>query len=297
MVRALSRYQRDCCLLIAAIWVSFPVYAFCRVTDDMGKVIQMDRPAQRVISLAPDLTETLFAISADKQLVGVVRGSDYPAAAQRLPVIGSYTGLDLERLHSLHPDLIVTWGTAFSRQLALLEKQGVPVYVSQPKRLEEVARTMKNLGCLTGNSVKADQVARAFSDDLNTLRKQYAHQPIVTVFYQVGPYSLMTINKDSWINEALVLCGARNIFAEALTISPQVSWEAVLAKNPQVIMNGEADNAWKLPWQRFSSLPAVKNHLLITVSADLIHRPGPRLIAGVREICLSIQQARAVVLQ
>lgn len=293
-MRSSMRYQRDCCLFLAAIWISLPAYAICQVKDDAGNTIQIDSPAKRVISLSPGLTETLFAIDAGKQVVGVMSGSDYPPAAKRLPVVGSYTGLDLERLYSLQPDLIVTWGSAFSRQLTSLKKQGISIYISQPKQLEDVAKTMKNLGCLTGNVVKAEQIAKDFSAELNTLRKQYANQPIVTVFYQIGPYSLMTINKDSWINEALVLCGARNIFADALTISPQVNWEAVLTRNPQVVMNGEESDAWKLSWQRFPNLPAVKNHHLFTVTPDLIHRPGPRLIQGVSEICFSIQQARKI---
>lgn len=264
----------------------FPsAFAACTVKDDAGLLIHLNSPARRIVSLAPDMTEILFAIGADKQIAGVMSGSDYPPAALRLPVMGSHSGLDLERILSLHPDLIITWSHGFSRPLTVLKKMGIPVYTAQPRRLEDVAKTMKNLGCLTGTEVKANQAALNYSQRLAALRKQYQTQKTIRVFYQISTYSLMTINKESWIHEALALCGGRNIFADAMTIAPEISWESVVMANPQVIMSGETGDHWKRRWQRWPEISAVKNQLLFSLDADLIHRAGPRLVEGVSEIC------------
>jgi iron complex transport system substrate-binding protein len=270
-----------------------PAYAACVIKDDAGEIIQLKQPAKRIISLAPDITETLFAIGAGQQVMAVMSGSDYPPAARQLPIIGSYSGIDLERMVSMRPDLIVTWSNTFARQLKVLKKSGIAIYTVEPRHLEDIPRTMKNLACLTGTKERAHEVAAIFSEGLTKLSQQYQSQTPISVFYQIGAYSLITINKESWINQALTLCGGKNIFADANMIAPQVSWEAVITRNPQVIMSGENDDAWKTRWQRWTSLRAVKNQFLFSVPPDLLHRAGPRLVEGVAKVCADLQQVRA----
>lgn len=262
------------------------VWAGCRVTDAAGQTFSLSQPAQRIISLSPDITETLFAIGASQQVVGVIHGSDYPAAARMLPQVGSYTGLDLERILSLHPDLVIVWGQGFSRQLAVLRQMRIPVYVTQPKQLEDVPLTMRKLGCLTGHSRQAEAQARQFEWQLQVLQANYHKQKPVKVFYQIGSYSLMTINQDSWINQVITVCGGENVFAHAATIAPEISWEAAVAANPEVIISDSATNAdWCDRWQRWSTVSAVKHHRLYAIHPDWIDRPGPRLVLGVAEVC------------
>lgn len=260
-------------------------FAACVVKDDANQVIQLAHPAKRIVSLAPAVTETLFAMGAGQHVVGVISGSDYPAAARHLPRVGSYSGIDLERLSSLQPDLIIVWGQAFSRPLARLKKKGVAVYISEPKRLEDIPNTIKRLGCLTGEDKKAEQVATQYTRHMQALKARYGGEKPLRVFYQIGSYSLITINADSWINEALALCGGRNIFADAKTLTPEVSWEEVIRRDPEVIMSGEADKQWKKRWEKWPTLSAVKHQRLFALESDLIHRPGPRLAQGVDEIC------------
>lgn len=276
---------------IFLLLLSCNLYAFA-ITDDHGVVIHPQKSFQRVISLAPDITEILFAIGAEKKLIGVIHGSDYPSQAKQIPEVGSYTGLDLERIIALKPDLIITWHQGFYRQLSVLKKLGIPIYTTEPKRLEDIARTITNLGLLTHSQKKANALAQKFLIRLNETRDKYQHRPAVTVFFQIGAYSLLTINKSSWINQVIEICGGRNIFAETTSLVPEISWESMIRANPQVIITDATQASWKKRWQRWPNLLAVKNHLLFSIPPDCIDRAGPRLLQGLGLMCSYLDKAR-----
>jgi len=278
--------------IILSIFLLPVSYAACTVTDDSGQRIHLEKPAQRIISLAPDLTETLFAIGAGRQIAGVVQGSDYPPAARKITQTGSYSGLDLEKIVTLRPDLVVTWSTTFSRQLGVLKKFGIPVYQSEPRHLEDIPRTMNNLGCLTGTEKIARLQAQAFSRRLAAIRGQFHNQKQLAVFYQLGSYSLITVNKNSWITQVITLCGGRNVFAEAVSIAPEISWESVVTANPDVIITDATNPDWKKRWAAWPEIRAVKHDFLFSVDPDLIDRPGPRLLDGAALICKDLQSVR-----
>src|SRR3990167_1961031 len=251
---------------LLVIIVNYNVHVFaCDVVDETGNHVRIEKRAMRIISLAPDITEILFAIGAGQAIVGVVSGSDYPEKARDLPVVGSYQGLDLERILALKPDLIITWNQNFLRQLAVLAQQGVPVYRTNPRRLEDIPRTMQKLGCLTGHRFEAERRARQFSRDLSKLAGEYRKAAPVKVFFQLGDRRLMTINRESWINQVITLCGGRNVFAEAAFSAPEVSIESVLAANPVVILNGATDDRWKASWRHWRELAAVDRGNLFTI--------------------------------
>lgn len=279
-------------LLIIFFCFATAAYAGCRVVDDVGQSIVLAQPAKHVVVLAPDLTEIVFAIGAGNKIIGVVKGSDYPDAARHLPVVGSYSGLDLERIIAIHPDLIVTWSQAFSRQLSVFKKLGTPIYTTFPRQLTDVSRTMLNLGCLTGTMPTAKQASDHYLRRLAELKSKYEHTQPVTVFYQIGNYSLMTINHDSWINQAISLCGGRNVFAAAKFIAPEVSWEAVVSANPQVIISDVMSPDWKQRWQAFPQITAVKHQQLFAINPDLLSRAGPRLLDGTEQLCEDIAKGR-----
>lgn len=264
----------------------------CGVIDDAGNTIQLKQAAQRIISLAPDITETLFAIGAGPQIVGVLAGSDYPPAAQKLPQVGTYNGIDLEKIIALHPDLIIGWKPMFARQLAQLKTFHIPIYISDPHRLEDLPLIFQRLGCLTGKAMRAGQVAKNFSEKLNILQKKYTQQTPVTVFFQIGEYALFTINRDSWINQVIDLCGGRNVFANAQFLAPKVSWEALVVANPQVILCDAPDTHWRDSWRAFPMIRAVKMQQFYDIKPDGIERASPRLIQGVQEICMALQKTR-----
>lgn len=253
---------------------------------------KINKPAQRIISLAPDITETLFAIGAGNQIVGEIQGSDFPEAAKKIPLVGSYSGIDNEKLLSLHPDLIVVWGQSFSRQLQILKKSGIPVYQTNPQDLADIPREIQDLGCLTGHEKSAEKQAKLFITRLDKLAQKYQQRSVRKVFFQIGSYSLITINKHSWINQVINLCGGKNIFADAYLAAPQVSLEYVIGANPDVIISDADNPEWKNHWLKWTSINAVKHQNLYSINADIIERASPRVLDGAEKICDLIDGTR-----
>lgn len=258
------------------------------VQDDANQLIKFTKPYHRIISLAPDITEILFAIGAGSSVVGVISGTDYPESSKHIPTVGNYAGIDIELILSLKPDLILTWDILFLRPLKTLQKLGIPIYRINSRQLEDIAHTMNNLGRLTGQDAKAQQVATEWVQQLMQLRKQYQQKRPVRVFYRIGAYSLITINQTSWINQAIVLCGGQNLFAQAIPAAPQITWEALVKANPQVIVT---DAKWE-PQGQWNNLSAIQHHLLFYIPPDWIDRAGPRLIHGVSALCLALEKTR-----
>jgi len=230
------------------------------VTDDVGRQVCLAQPAQRIIALSPGATELLFAAGAGEQVVGAVSFSDYPPAAKKLPRVGSYKRLDLEAVLALKPDLIVAWQSGNPmEQVERLQAMGVPVYHSEPRRFEDISTTLERLATLAGTEAVGQGAADALRSGMDSLRQRYAEAAPVTVFYQVWEEPLMTVNNDHLISEAIQICGGVNVFGELTSLAPKISREAVLAKDPEVIIAGgmgEDDPAWLDPWKQFSSLRA-----------------------------------------
>ncbi|HET9463778.1 MAG TPA: cobalamin-binding protein [Thiobacillus sp.] len=273
------------CLLLA-----LPAQAAAiRVADDAGQTFEFARPPQRIISLTPHLTELLFAVGAGAQLVGVDSASDYPKAAQALPRVGDYSRINFERILALKPDLVIVWvGGNRAADIHGLKKLGLPVLHTQATRLDDVARLLRLIGRASGHAGEGDAAARDFSTRLAALQVRAARQLPLKVFYQVWDRPLMTVGGTHWISDALALCGARNVFADLRAASPVVSREAVLRRAPELIVSGSDAPDVRRQWQHFASLPAVKNNAFVRVDADRLHRPTPRLLEGVAELCAAV---------
>jgi iron complex transport system substrate-binding protein len=277
------------CLLLA-----IPAQAVAlRVVDDAGQTLEFSRPPQRIISLTPHLTELLFAVGAGAQLVGTDSASDYPDAARALPRVGDYSRINFERILALKPDLILVWvGGNRAADIHGLKKMGVPVLQTQATRLDDVARLLRLVGQVSGHAGAGETAAQAYSARLEALQVRGGRKPPVRVFYQVWDRPLMTVGGAHWISDALALCGARNVFADLRAVSPVVSREAVLRRAPALIVSGSDAPDMQRQWQRFASLPAVKNQAFVRVDADLLHRPTPRLIEGVADLCAAVTPYR-----
>ncbi|WP_246392076.1 cobalamin-binding protein [Paraburkholderia youngii] len=276
-------------------------HAAITVTDDSGATVMLAAPAQRVISLAPHVTELLYAAGGGPKMVGAVSYSDYPPEAKQLPRVGDNKALDLERIVALKPDLIVVWrhGNA-QRQLERLRELHVPLFFSEPRRLDDIAVSLTKLGRLLGTSASADAAAAAYRDDIGRLRARYANRPVVSVFYQVWDRPLMTLNGEHMISDVITLCGGRNVFADLQPLVPTVSTEAVLAANPQAIVTaapGATQPDTTLPqldaWRAWPRLAAVANDNLFAIDGDLINRPAPRIAQGARQLCEDLELARS----
>jgi iron complex transport system substrate-binding protein len=266
------------------------------VTDDAGQRVELQRPAQRIVSLAPHLTEQLFAIGAGDRIVGTTEFADYPDTAKRIARVARAHGVDLERVAALQPDLVAVWGSGFPPAvIEALRRLGAPVFVSEPKSLADIAGSIERLGTLTA-SADAGAVAAAFRVRLDALRARYSARRPVTVFYQIWAQPLMTLSGRHALNEAIRVCGGRNVFEQLAPIAPQVSIEAVLAADPEVIVTAEPGGVTTGAldaWRRFPALRAVRAGRLVTLDADRINRHTPRLLEELAILCERIDQARA----
>lgn len=267
-----------------------------QLIDDRGARIELAGPAQRIISLAPHITELLFAAGAGERIVGVVEYSNYPQAAKRLPRVGDTRSLDLERIIALRPDLVIVWLTGSPQtQLDVLTALGLPIYYNEPRSLDQIGQTIERFGELAGTSAAAQVAARDFRSRLATLQQQYRGREPVTVFHQIWEQPLMTVNGEHLISHVLQLCGGRNIFAELRAFTPHVVAEAVLEANPEVIGTGgrgAAMSAGLGTWLGWPQLRAVARNNLYVVDPELISQHVPRILDGAQQICESLDAAR-----
>lgn len=271
-------------------------HASVSVVDDAGKTVTLAQPAQRVVSLAPHVTELIFAAGGGDRIVGTVGYSDYPAEALKIPRVGSHQQIDIERIIAMKPDLLVVWLHGNSeRQLEHVRKLGIPFYFSEPKKLADIPSSIERMGVLLGTSQQANKVAAEQRARLAQLEKTYRNRPVVRMFYQVWGRPIYTLNGSAILSDVMHLCGGENIFAKLSTPAPVVSTEAVLLENPEVMMMGDrqAEKSGGLEiWLPYKNLLAVKNGNLFSVDADLVNRAGPRLIDGTALVCEKLEEAR-----
>ncbi|WP_417527648.1 cobalamin-binding protein [Marinomonas shanghaiensis] len=270
--------------------------AIC-VLDDRGQTVCLEQAATRIAALSPGATELIYAAGAGDNVVAVVSYSDYPEAAKSVTSVGSHTRLDLERLLSLQPDLVLAWGTGNpSEQIDTLVRLGLPVYYVEPYEFEDIARTIENMGKLAGTSTVADAQATRFRTGIHNLRERYQDASPVRTFYQVWAEPLMSMNASHYISKVVSLCGGINVFADSPRLIPRLSQEAVLLENPEAIVTGgmgEQNAAWLDPWRAFPNLLATQKDNLFFVPPSLIQRPTPRLLEGANILCEKLDIARA----
>ena len=284
--------------LIALLWVLLMPAGSAQITvrDGVDGTLVLEKPATRVVSLAPHLTEVVYAAGAGEQLVGAVSYSDYPEEARAIPRVGSYDSVSYETLLSLKPDLVLAWHEGNGEDVVTrLRSLGLNVYVSEPRALEDVAESLRVVGVLTGNEQAANAAASRFMQQLNALRETYSSREPVTVYYQIWNEPLLTLNGDHLISDVVRLCGGRNVFSDAMPLVSRISVESVLRANPQVIIASGMDKArpeWLDDWREWSAMTAVKNDQLYFIPPDILQRHTPRIIEGATLMCEKLQQAR-----
>lgn len=266
------------------------------VRDDTGHEVRLPAPARRIVSLAPHITENLFAAGAGANLVGAVEYSDFPEAAKAIPRVGGYSRLDLEAISARKPDLVIAWqsGNA-SAHLEKLQALGIPIYVSQPNRIEDVAGELERFGRLAGTSATADRAAQAFRDKLAELRTRYGSRPPIRTFYQIWKQPLMTVGGPQIISDAIRLCGGENVFGKVNQMAPTVTVEAVIAAAPEVIVAsgmGDSRPEWLDDWRPWKQIPAVARKQLYFVPPELVQRHTPRILEGAERLCEHLDTAR-----
>jgi iron complex transport system substrate-binding protein len=282
-------------LAVVALLEAAAMCAAVSAVDDEGTTIVLEKPAARIVSLAPHATELLYAAGAGDRIVGVLSTSDWPPEAAAKPRVGDAHRLDMERIVTLAPDLVVAWPYSAATEVATLRARGVRVFVTNPTTIAGIAADIERLGALAGAQAAAAERAREFRAKLERLAERRGASRPLRVFYEIWNEPLYTIGGKHLISEAIRMCGGENVFASLTLAAPEVSVEAVLAARPDAIIAG-ADGGvrprWLDGWKRWPSVPAVARGNLYTVDANLLHRPGPRFLDGMEGLCMALDDAR-----
>lgn len=257
--------------------------------DDTGQRVAVANSPQRIISLAPGATEMLFAAGAGARVIATVDFADEPAAAKHVPRIGDVTSVDMERLVALHPDVVVVWpGGGNPAQIEKIALLGIPVYRQQVNRLADLPVSLRRLGMLAGEPVVADRAAQDLEGHLARLARDYGGGQHPTVLLEVWNRPLYTVGGTHLMSDALSLCGARNVFGDLRDLGPVINTEAVIARNPDIIVAaappGEAAS-WIADWKRLGSLKAVRTGRLIAFEDQRLSRLGPSVIDATEALC------------
>jgi vitamin B12 transport system substrate-binding protein len=254
------------------------------------------KDAKRIIALSPHSVEMLFAIGAGDRIVGTTESSDYPAEALNILRIGNYTGIQIEKVVELQPDLIVAWkGGNKLADLQKLESLGFNVVDSHPNTFQAISDDLIKLGVLTGLEKSAKKQADLVISKHQAIKAKYKNKRKVNVFYQLWDDPLRTVGPKSWVDALINDCNGNNIFHDAGSTYPLISMESVLTRNPQVIIvqhHKKGKSIQKGIWNKWGMIDAVKNDHLYTIDPDILLRPTPRAIDGLDELCKAIDKAR-----
>lgn len=261
--------------------------------DDAGRKLYLAKPPQRVVSLAPSITEMLFALGLEEQIVGVTDFCNYPPAALAKPKIG-YARPNLESLVALRPDLIVA-PQEFLRAdlLANLEQLKIPVFLLEPKSVEDIFAQIQSLGKIFNKTSASDIVTKTMRDRIAQVGKRIESSERKRVLYVLNSHPLITVGPGSYIHQMIGLAGGVNIAAGTLAPYPRLNIETVLKEDPEVLIFpvGSSESVPKseqAEWNRWGNLSAVRNRQFRDVSSDALNRPGPRVVEGLEHLARAI---------
>ena len=270
------------------------ITAIVTACSEPKNTASVPKSAQRIVSLAPNLTELVYAIGAGERLVGVSAWSDYPREVLELPVVGDAFTVDQEQLALLEPDLLLVWesGTP-AHTVDKLRAVGYNVKTIRTRGLHDIATAMLTLGELTGHRDGAAKAATEFRLQLQSLRDRYQERSAIRVFYQVSARPLYTVNGEHYVSELISICGGNNIFGDLNSLAPTVDVEAVVDRDPEVMLasTDAGDDAF-IEWERWPAIGAIQYGNQFLLPADEIGRATGRLIAAGNAMCIALQQAR-----
>lgn len=266
------------------------------VYDDTGQRVLLPRPPQRIVSLSPGATEMLFAAGAGDRLVATVDYSNVPAAAKRVPRIGDVTAIDLERLVALHPDVVVVWpGGGNPAQIDKIAQLGIPIYRQQVNKLADLPASLRRLGALAADKTVSERAERDIEAQLARMGHEYGRGKHPTVLLEVWNRPIYTVGGTHLLSDALTLCGARNVFGDLQEQGPVIDAEAVIARNPDIIVAAAPPGegaSWLNEWKRFPSLNAVSSGRLISFEDQALSRLGPSVVPATEALCKALAADR-----
>lgn len=273
-------------IFMAALLLS-PATAPCKIFEDvLGRKVSLAKEPMRIIPLAANLTEILYFLGLGDRVVGVTDFSNYPAAALEKPRVGPYVNVNVEKIISLSPELVIgTRDGNSSADVKLLEQAGIPVFIVNPRSVESVISTVALIGEVCGIPEKAASLAAGLTLRFESVRSAIEYRKRPLVFLQINCVPIMTVNKTTVHNDIIRLAGGINMTADEPVTYPRISREEVIRREPDVIIissmerGGRFEKA-KKDWMQWTSIPAVKNNRVCLIDSDLIDRPSPRIIDG-----------------
>jgi iron complex transport system substrate-binding protein len=276
--------------------------SFAQVKDGRGQPVALKTAAQRIVTLSPHAAELVFAAGAGSKLLGVSDYSDYPLAAKALPKVASAGTVDIERVLAMKPDLVVSWASGVSPAAhAQLRKLGIALFESEPPTLHAIADEIASLATLAGTLPAAQTSIDALRAEIIRMQRQTKAKaggaPPVRVFHQIWERPLMTVNGQHIMSDAITLCGGANIFAQVAALTPTVTLESVIQRDPQLISAGASAAETKssdplAQWRGLPGLSAAKNQAFLMLDADKFSRATPRMMEEVARLCAAIDQVR-----
>ena len=259
-------------------------------TDEMGRQVKIPYPAKRIVSLAPSITEILFALGLDEQVAAITNFCDYPEAVLKKPRIGGFVNPDIEKIVSLKPDLII--GIRDGNRMDTVDRLndfGLPVYLIDPKGFDGVMQTIKNIGDVVGREKESRKMVKEMvkkTENIITLTQSLSRPK---VFFQLGDAPMVTVGKGTLANDLIRLAGGRSISENEPTSYPVYSIETVLLKAPEIIIMTSMDSKKNTPqlikkWESWKSIPAVRMSMIYVIDSNLVDRPTPRIVEGLEAL-------------
>ncbi len=273
------------------------------LSDQIERSVTVPADPRRVVAFAPSIAEIVFAIGGGHRLVGATVYSNHPAAARKLPRVGTYVNLDLERIVALRPDLCIATKDGNPRAVIdRLTAMNIPVYVTDPRDLQSITRTVADLGSILNVSDQAAAVVADIRRRVAAVQRQVAGVAARPgVFFQIGVKPIISVGSDTFIHELIVLAGGRNL-AAGPTPYPRFSLEQVIGLSPEVIIITSMERQAvfeqvKRSWNRWPNLPAAQHNRIHVVNSDIFDRPSPRLVDGLEALAALLHPARQKELQ
>jgi iron complex transport system substrate-binding protein len=276
--------------LVIFIGTSVSYSATRTFKDEVGREVTFSFPPKRIVSLAPNITEILFSLGLDKEIVGVSIHCNFPEKAESRVRVGSYISLDFERITSLKPDLIIATGAGNTRKMVdRLEKLGFMTYVIFPKNFNDILQSIADIGQIVNREKETRGIIGGMRKRSQRVIELTKDLPRPKVFVQIGDAPVVTVGKGSFADDLIRLAGGENIAGKEKEVYPRFGMEEILKRSPEVIvissMNPKGDYQKTLQeWTRWKTIPAVKNGRIYLIDSDLIDRPSPRIVDGLEEL-------------
>jgi iron complex transport system substrate-binding protein len=277
-------------LLSTLLWTSVSLPGALTFKDEVGREVTLPFPPKRIVSLAPNITEILFSLGLDEEIVGVSLHCNFPEQTKKKIQVGSYINLDFEKITSLKPDLIIATGAGNTRDMVdRLGKLGFQTYVIYPKNFEDILRSIAHIGQVVNREREARRIIEGMRKRSQRVIELTKDLPRPKVFIQIGDAPMVTVGKGSFADDLIRLAGGENIAGKEKEVYPRFGMEEILKRSPEVIvissMNPKGDYQKIFQeWTRWKTLPAVKNGRLHLIDSDLLDRPSPRIIDGLEEL-------------